>query len=180
MSDMDVNSEEVAEKVQDETEAPIPQELNMSDLIRAKSESLEAEVASLKSALQNETDQRLRAYAELENFRKRKDQEVDSYKKFAAEKFVLGILPAVDSLVLACGHAQSHAASPEKLKEGFELIQKQFEQALEKMGVTKIEAQAVSQEAVEGVAAEMVVREMQAGYRLHDRVIRPSMVVIAS
>ena len=151
---------------------------------------LETEVEALKEVLTAETDQRLRAYAELENFRKRKDQEVDSIRKYAAEKFIVSFLPVLDSLVLACGHANHHNPSPEKLKEGFILIQKQFEQSLEKLGVEKIEAvgqvfdpnchQAVSQEAAEGVNSETVLREMQIGYRLHDRVIRPSMVVISA
>lgn len=151
---------------------------------------LQEKVTSLEVLLQEEADQKLRAFAELENFRKRKDQEVDTFKKFASEKAILAMLPVLDSLVLACTHAQSHHASPEKLREGFEMIQKQFEQALEKVGVQKIVAegqafdpnrhQAVSQEAADGIESQVVVREMQAGYTLHDRVIRPSMVVIAA
>lgn len=150
---------------------------------------IEAELAQVKELLTTETDQRLRAYAELENFRKRKEQETDSAKKYASEKVIIGLLPVLDSLILACTHATNHAPSPEKLKEGFVLIQKQFESALEKLGVQKIEAvgeifdpnchQAVSKEAADGVSSEIVLRDMQTGYRLHDRVIRPSMVVIA-
>ena len=143
---------------------------------------------ALKEAIQAEKDKALRAHAELENFRKRKEAELESYKKYAQEKLILALLPVLDSFDRACEHAQSQPQAQDIL-DGFMLIQKQFHAVIEKSGVVAIEAlnqafdphqhQAVMEEEVENVASGTVIKEMQKGYSLHQKVIRPSMVVVA-
>lgn len=145
-------------------------------------------IQALKEEIQAEKDKALRAYAELENFRKRKEAEVESFKKYAQEKFILGLLPVLDSFDRACEHGKSQTQAQE-IMEGFMLIQKQFHAVIEKSGVVAIEAldqqfdphqhQAVMEEEVENVASGTVIKEMQKGYSLHQKVIRPSMVVVA-
>ncbi len=141
---------------------------------------------SLEGALQTEREKALRAMAELENFKRRKDQEVETFKKFAHEKAILALLPVLDSFDRACAYLGEEVS--EQLN-GFLMIQKQFYTILEKLGVEAIDTdkqpfdpnlhQAVMEEAVEGLPSSMVVREMQKGYKLYDRVIRPSMIVIS-
>ncbi len=132
----------------------------------------------LHQTVQTEKDRALRAMAELENFKRRKEQEVDQFKRYAKESAALDLLPILDSFDRACAHL-----------DGFSQIQKQFHQVLEKWGVTPIEAegkefdphlhQAVMETATETVAPGMITQEMQKGYKLHEKVIRPSMVAVA-
>ncbi|MGE4170409.1 MAG: nucleotide exchange factor GrpE [Candidatus Margulisiibacteriota bacterium] len=146
---------------------------------------LEAEITGLKEQVAIEKDKALRAAAELENFKRRKENEVEQFKKFALERFVLELLPVLDSF----DRAASANTDEQNLKEGFELIQKQFQAVLEKLGVSPFEAvgtpfdpnlhQAVLQEANKEVEAGTVVKEFQKGYKLQDRVIRAAMVVVA-
>lgn len=152
-------------------------------------DSLKVSLDKAETALKEEMDKRYRAYAELENFRKRKEQEVQSFQKYAAEKVVLEMLPVLDNIELALKQTEPSDSNADLL-EGFRLIQKQFKDGLEKLSVTKIEAdgasfdpnfhQAMSQEDSETHDSGMVVRVMQEGYQLHERVIRPSLVVVAS
>ncbi len=145
-------------------------------------------IQSLQEEVQAQKDKALRAHAELENFRKRKDQELDTFKKYAHEKMVLELLPVLDSFDRACEHAQAQNQAQEMM-EGFLLIQKQFHTVLEKCGVVPIEAlqkpfdpnhhQAVLEEDVPDVEAGVVTKEMQKGYTLHQKVIRPSMVAVS-
>lgn len=145
-------------------------------------------VQALKEALQAEKEKALRAHAELENFRKRKEQELDTFKKYAQEKFILDLLPVLDSFDRACDHAGTQT-QVQDIINGFMLIQKQFHGVIEKSGVQPIEAlqkpfdphshQAVLEEEAADVESGTVLKEMQKGYTLNQKVIRPSMVVVA-
>ena len=139
-------------------------------------------------------DQALRALAELENVKRRKEQEKTDAIKYANEKVFIDLLPVLDSFTLAIQQSQavSDDAQPasKQMVEGVQMIQKQIEQFLEKFGVTKIEAvdkpfdpnlhQGVSSEAHPDKEPQTIVSEMQAGYMLNDRVLRPSMVVVST
>jgi molecular chaperone GrpE len=161
-----------------------------------KLEKLEVEIEELKEEakkaqeeLVQEKEKFLRAYAEQENFKKRKEQEFETFCKYAGEKFVTEMLPVLDSFDRACEHAGEDKKNKE-LVAGFTLIQKQFHTVLEKLGVKPIDAvgkpfdpnfhQAVMQEESENKESNTVLKEMQKGYTLHDRILRPSMVVVAT
>ena len=179
----EIKEEETQEDVSTETEV-VEETVELT-----KEETLEKQVEELQAVVKEEKDKALRAFAELENIKRRNQQEVDTFKKYAAEKVVLEFLPILDSFSLACHHAQSEAKGDASVIDGFVLIQKQFEQALERVNVKPIDAidtpfdpnlhQAISQEKVEGKDSDIVVKEMQKGYTLHDRVIRPSLVVVS-
>jgi len=148
--------------------------------------SLETRIQELETQLQAEKDKALRALAEMENFKRRKENELDQLKKFMHEKWVLELLPVMDSFDRAFEQENANADTA----SGFHLIYKQFSAVLERNGIKAIEAlntafdphkhQAILEEdAPGGVAAQTVLKEMQKGYQLHDRVIRPSMVVVS-
>ncbi len=149
----------------------------------------ESEISRLKAELDAQQPAVLRARADLENFRRRSQQEVDTFKKYAAEKVVLEFLPVLDSFKLALDSLSADTDEIQTIRKGFDLIMKQFTSALEKLNVTPIEAlncpfdphchQAISQQAKEGVAANTVVQEVQKGFKLHDKVIRPSLVIVS-
>ncbi|RAP33034.1 nucleotide exchange factor GrpE [Candidatus Marinamargulisbacteria bacterium SCGC AG-410-N11] len=154
----------------------------------------ENKVKDLNEQLKLEREKALRSLAELENFKKRKQIEVDNFKKYSIENVVVELLPILDSFELACNHATNDKDETIKndeksIIEGFVLIKQQIVNTLEKMNVKRLDCinqvfdpnfhQAVAEEESEGVDSGVVLKEMQAGYVLHDRVIRPSMVVVS-
>ncbi len=150
--------------------------------------ALVAEIEALKAKLADESHQRLRAYADLENFRKRKEQELASFRKFAQEQIIFELLPVIDNFDLAIHHTNADDASSKKVLEGVLLIQKQLKGVLDKAGLARIEAvghafdpnfhQSIGEEESEE-GSNVVIREMQAGYTLHGRLLRPSLVIVS-
>lgn len=150
--------------------------------------SLTNEISLLKQDLEKEKELVLRNLAETENFKKRKLQESENSRKFAVEGLVKDLLPVIDSLELACSQ-KSDDTKDNKILEGVELTQKQLYSVLDKVGVSLIETknqifdpnkhQSIGQEACPDIKSDTIIKEMQKGYMLHDRVIRPSLVVIA-
>lgn len=149
---------------------------------------LEAKVLSLEEIIRSEKDARLRACAEMENFKKRKEQEKEDFCKYANTNFIKELLPILDSFDYAIEHAKAVDKHEEELIKGFILIQKQLHDFLAKLGVELINAlncafdpnfhQAIMQEENPEVQPNTVVKEMQKGYKFADRIIRPSLVVV--
>lgn len=157
-------------------------------------EALEKRLQEKDQAVLAEKEKMLRVLADSENFKKRKEQELEEFRKYANESLMKALLPVLDSFDYAVDHAKAvqpgdSDAKKETVIEGFVLIQKQLHSFLEKVGVAPIEAlntpfdpnfhQAVLQEEVASVEANMVVKEMQKGYKLSTRILRPSMVVVS-
>lgn len=136
-----------------------------------------------------EPDERyLRLAADFENFRRRKNQEVADRSRYASEDAARALLPVLDNLRRAVAHAADDGTA-ERFVSGLELVVREFEAALEKLGVQPIEAvgqpfdpslhEAIGGEESADVDVDTVVDEVQRGYRLHDRLLRPSLVRIA-
>ncbi len=136
-----------------------------------------------------EPDERyLRLAADFENFRRRKAQELIDRSRYASEDAAKALLPVLDNLRRAIGHA-ADAGDEAVAVSGLELVVREFETALEQLGVEAIEAkgrpfdpslhEAIGGEDSEDVEVDTVADELQRGYRLHDRVIRPSLVRVA-
>jgi len=157
--------------------------------LKTKNEDLESQLEVAQTQETTAKEEALRNLAELENFKRRKQQEVDTFKKYAAESVIVEFLPVLDNFLIACEHANNDDQDKSEVVKGFVMIQQLLTTVLEKLNVTAIEAvdqpfdpnlhQAISQEEKEDVEADMVIKEMQKGYKLHDRVIRPSMVVVS-
>ena len=133
----------------------------------------------------------MRAAADLENYRRRSARERDDVQKYGAEKLLKDFLPIMDDLDRALGvvsNADANAAT-EQLLGGVRLVQKKFLTTLEKHGVTSFEAQgqafdpqrheAVQQAPSEEIPAGGVAEELQRGFLLHDRLLRPALVVVS-
>ena len=146
------------------------------------------ETESLKQQIEDLKDQLLRNAAELENFKRRMNEERARETKYRSQSLATNIIPAIDNFE----RALSSIVEDENTKTfltGFKMIHTQLVEALKQEGVEAIEAegvafdptvhQAVMQEAVEGVESGMVLQELQKGYKLKDRVIRPSMVKVS-
>lgn len=134
-------------------------------------------------------DQLLRTQAELENLRRRTEKELQNAHKYALEKFVQALLPVVDSLELGIQAAAGDSPDVTKFREGSELTLKQFLAVLEKYAIVAIDPvgekfnpelhQAVAMEPSAEAEPNTVLKVFQKGYVLHDRLIRPAMVVVA-
>ncbi len=147
---------------------------------------LEAEVAELK-------DKFIRAHAEMDNLRKRTEREKADTSKYAITKFAGDILAVADNLRRAIDAFAQAGSEPDQqtkaLIEGVELTESELSKALDRHGVRKIEAlgnifdpnfhQAVMEEENKDIAAGTVLRVFQEGYKIGDRVLRPTMVVVA-
>ena len=153
------------------------------DVMPSLEESLKA--AELLAAEHH--DAWLRAKAEGENIRRRAQEDIVKAGKFAVEKFAGELLAVKDSLEAALANEKQDA---ETLKSGVELTLKQLAAAFEKSTLTEISPvgekfdphkhQAISQiPGPEGSESNTVLTVLQKGYALHDRVIRPALVVVS-
>lgn len=131
----------------------------------------------------------LRSRAELENFRKRSERDLENAHKYGLERFVTELLPVKDSLELGLAAGDGNDDKLAKLSEGMELTLKMFSAALEKFGVTEINPegeafnpefhQAMTVQESEGQASNTVISVIQKGYLLNDRLVRPALVIVA-
>jgi molecular chaperone GrpE len=144
--------------------------------------------AAIREAAEN-YDRMLRVTAEFENYKKRSAREMDDFRKFANQELVKDLLPILDNLELAIKSASENAKSANGLLEGIELTRKEILRVLEKHSVKQIEAlgmpfdpsfhEAVMREETNDHPENTVTNELQKGYLMHDRLIRPSMVAVA-
>jgi molecular chaperone GrpE len=146
-------------------------------------------VARLERELKDAKDQCLRTLAELDNARKRHQREKEEYGKYAAETLVRELLPIIDSLDHALV-AVDKQAEPQAVIKGIHLIYRQLLGLLGKEGVKRIETvgapfdphrhEAVGHvDAIDGQPENTVAEEVQVGYTMHGKVIRPAVVKVA-
>jgi molecular chaperone GrpE len=142
--------------------------------------SLEAEVADLNNRL-------LRVQADYDNFRRRSREEKDAAAKYRAQSFIEGLLPAIDNFERAL-QIKPEQDETKSLLQGMEMVYRQLQDTLKNEGVEVIETvgqtfdphlhQAVMQVEEEGATPNQIVEELQKGYKLKGRVLRPSMVKV--
>jgi len=173
------NSDQIAEQ---ETEVVATEE----ELSPA--EQLQQEVDKARSEAKAHQEQYLRTLADMENLRKRTQREKEELAKFANENILREILPVIDNLERAVEHA-GQTASSEGLLEGIQMTLAQFSQVLDRFGVKAVDAlgqpfdpnlhQAMGQLETSEFPANTVAQQMQKGYQLNERLLRPAMVMIA-
>lgn len=143
----------------------------------------------LQEQLTSEKDRVLRLSAEFENYKKRKQRELDDFKRFANETVFKQLLTVVDNLERAIDSAAQESSNEDNLLEGIKLTHKEILRLFEAFSVKPVEAQdqpfdpnfhqAVTQEETDKVPDNTVTTVLQKGYVLHDRLIRPAMVVVS-
>jgi molecular chaperone GrpE len=147
---------------------------------------MEAELEKARVERAAYLDRAARLQAEFDNFRKRNAKEQQEYREYALAEALKTLLPILDSLDRAL---KTNAASVEDFRSGIELIDKQFHDALAKVGVQPIPAegelfdpnlhQAVQMVETSDTEDNHVIDELQRGYKLKDRLLRPAMVRVA-
>ena len=155
--------------------------------VETEEQPIEAELAGCYARINQ-----LRAQAEIQNMRRRAEQEVEKAHKFALEKFSKELLTVVDNLERGLA-ALDKAVSDETtqaLVDGVEMTHKEFISTLAKFGVQAVGAvgevfnpelhQAISMQPAEGIDANHISQVLQKGYTLQGRVLRPAMVMVAA
>jgi molecular chaperone GrpE len=144
-------------------------------------ETLQADLAAAEARV-------LRAHAELENYRKRANRHLEDEKKYAVLPLMRDLLPVVDNLERAIQSADQEGGSA-RLVEGVKMVAQLLAMVLERHHCRRIEAQgavfdphvheAIAQVPSEQVPPGQVLEVAQNGYQLHERVVRPSQVVVS-
>jgi molecular chaperone GrpE len=175
----------------------LPENPELEAALREAVESVESHEKSAEAAddtaaeLEKAQDRLVRLQADFENFRRRALSERHDLYQYGAENLVKDLLLTVDNLDRAIGHArESGGGDLESLLRGVELVQRELMAALTKHGVVRIEAEgqpfdpavheAMAQAPDDSVAPNTVIEEMQTGYKLRDRLLRPARVIVAA
>jgi len=158
------------------------------ELPREKTEidSLKEQVAEKDKLIEEQKNKFLRALADLDNYKKRVNLEKDELIRYSNELLVKELLPAIDGFAKAIDFAKK--TNNDDLMKGIALIKKQIEDAISKFGVKEIEAvgkpydpslhEAILMKESEK-APGIILEEMQKGYTMHERLIRPAMVIVS-
>ena len=152
-------------------------------------QALEKEAESAKQEAQENYDKYLRVFAEFDNYKKRSTREMNDFRKYANEALLKDMLTVVDNLERAIDSSNDIAEDTSSIVEGVRMTLGGILDLIEKHHVAPIESegkpfdpqfhQAFQQEESEDHPSNTVLKEFQKGYLLHDRLLRPSMVVVS-
>jgi molecular chaperone GrpE len=142
----------------------------------------------LRTELSAAKDRELRCHAELDNFRKRAARELEDQLRYANMSLLRDLLPVLDNIERAIQAADQNAEAA-ALLDGFKMVQQQMEETLKRHHCQQIDAlhrpfdphvhHAVMQQASDEYPTNTVLMVTQSGYQLHDRVVRPSQVIVS-
>lgn len=155
-----------------------------------ETQQLREDLSSAKKEAAETYDRLLRLSAEFENYKKRIQRQMEESKKYANEELIKDLLSVVDNLERALSAAgEKKADTDASMAEGIEMTLNEILKILKKHNVTPVEAmgkpfdpayhEALMQEETDEYPENTVVGEMQKGYLLHDRLIRPAMVSVS-
>lgn len=177
-----------------------PEDMRDDDVETASSETTGREaretIEKLTQAVEQQTkaateanEKYLRTYADFDNYRKRMQRDLAEFRKYANEQLVLELLSVVDHLGLALKHAAESGEANDGLRQGVEMVYKQFRDILEKFGVKPFKAEgecfdpslhdAVMQVTTTEAPENSVVQVFQDGYMYYDKVLRHAKVGVA-
>ncbi len=155
----------------------------------AETERVQTELETVRSELDKARDMELRALADLDNYRKRVSRQMDDERRYAPLPVLRDLLPVLDNLkrTLEAGEKSQDASG---LLEGVKNTVKQFYTVLERHHCVPIEAlhqpfdphvhEAVLQQPSSEYPPNTVLHEVQTGFKLHDRVVRPTQVIVST
>lgn len=179
--------DELLEEVEEveEVEVEVEQVEEVEEVIlteeQVKIEALETDVKELNDRL-------IRVQADYDNFRRRTKQEKEAAAKYKAQNLIEEIIPAVDNFDRALG-VKAESEEAKAILQGMDMVYRQLADALKSEGLEVIESvgqsfdphfhQAVIQVETDEFESNQVVEELQKGYKLRDRVLRPAMVKVS-
>ncbi|TYA48382.1 nucleotide exchange factor GrpE [Aggregatibacter actinomycetemcomitans] len=179
--EQEIKPEDVVDELKEQGEDPLEEAI-------ARVQELEAQLAE---ASKKEQDLLLRTRVEIDNIRRRTEQDIEKAHKFALEKFAKDILNTIDNLERALATpANTEDDSVKALFDGVELTLKELLATVARFGIEPVGAvgevfdpelhQAISMQPAEGFQSNQITAVLQKGYLLNGRVIRPAMVMVAA
>jgi len=161
--------------------------LNQTDM-KNQDAANAARIEELEAKLDESENRYLRLLADFDNFRRRTQLDREAAEKYRAQELITNLLPAIDNFERAM-QIETDNEQAKALLDGVSMVYRSIIEALKQEGAEQIEAvgkefdpnlhQAVMQSEEEEMASNMVVEEFQKGYKLKDRIIRPSMVKVS-
>ncbi|MBW1711614.1 MAG: nucleotide exchange factor GrpE, partial [Deltaproteobacteria bacterium] len=167
-----------------EAKGPLAEDKTLNE-VEAKAAEPEPDPQEIIAA---QEEQILRLHAEVDNYRKRTQREMANFRRYAQESLIKDLLPQLDNLERAVEHGRQNDPD-DPLLAGVEMTLKGFTEILGRFGVSRIEAlgqkfdpslhEAVMQKVDTDKEENTVLAETQTGYLLHDRLLRPAMVIVS-
>ncbi|WP_299022136.1 nucleotide exchange factor GrpE [uncultured Photobacterium sp.] len=164
-------------------------EMTEQELQAARIAELEAALLTSEAKVKEQQESVLRARADVENMRRRSEQEIDKARKFALNKFAEELLPVIDNMERAIEMADKNDEATKSMIEGVELTLKTMTDTVGKFGLKQInpEGEAFNPEFHQAMSIQesadhepnTVMLVMQKGYELNGRVVRPAMVMVS-
>ncbi|MDF7666666.1 nucleotide exchange factor GrpE [Orbaceae bacterium ESL0727] len=162
---------------------------DLNEVVKAKDARIAELEQELQTAKKNESEAMIRARAEIDNVRKRVEQDVEKAHKYALEKFSNELLPVIDNLERALESTDRNNPEHQAMIEGLELTLKSFLDTVKKFGIEVVNTegsqlnpdlhQAISMVDSPDHKTGQIVSTIQRGYTLNGRLIRPAMVIVA-
>ncbi|TWT09914.1 nucleotide exchange factor GrpE [Streptococcus sp. sy004] len=174
-------SEDIKNEALEEETNPIEEET--TETVAEETEDLSSEVATLQAKVDEFENEYLRAHAEMQNIQRRASEERQQLQKYRSQDLAKKVLPALDNLE----RALAVDGLTEDVKKGLEMTRDSLVQALKEEGVEEVATEQFDANfhmAVQTLAADedhpadTIAEVFQKGYQLHDRLLRPAMVVV--
>ncbi|MCS6989911.1 MAG: nucleotide exchange factor GrpE [Chloroherpetonaceae bacterium] len=190
---IEANSEPIKNETTETVAADAqPTETEKPETEKSELDVLKEKLAQVEQERDHFKDQLYRRAADYENFRRQKEREMSAFLKFAEEGIIKKLLPTLDDLERVIKNAEKFLANNPDAKiyvDGVKLVQQKLFKTLEERGVSRIESlgkkfdinyhEALTQAPRTDVEPDTIVEEFEAGYMLHDKVIRHAKVVVA-
>jgi molecular chaperone GrpE len=188
----ETNESEIIDDINEDNTDGINQDNNDTNEEPSEEETQETEEDILKEEIKTLKEEKIRVLAEMENLRKRFDREKIDSIKYGSVNFARDILSPgynLERALSAINQEEEHPQSIKNLIEGLLMVKKELSTALEKNGIIKIESldkkfdpnlhQAMMEIENNDLEEGIVVQEIQTGYMMHDRLLRPAMVGVS-
>jgi len=179
----------VSEDAAPPPETPEPEQTDEAQAAEAKAEDALAELAALRRELEEAQDRALRCRADLENYKQRVARQAEQERRLALVPLLRDLLPVADNLGRALEAAERNTGGA-GLIEGVKMVLQQLHTVFERYDCREIEAlhqpfdphlhEAVSQQPTDAFPPGTVVQVVQTGFQLHERVVRPSQVIVSA
>ena len=179
------NSEDTIDPIDDKLSEEISLETEKEPL-----QELTIKLEAKEKEAKETHDRLLRVSAEFDNYKKRSLKEIADFKKFANESLIKELLPIIDNFERALDSIKKEKKESDPLLQGVEMILDGILNALENFGVKQIAClketfdptfhQAISREETDKHPENIITQECQKGYTLHERLLRPAMVVVSA
>lgn len=189
VSDMWKDAQEAAQVIEDNKKEKHSEPERKESAKKESSNVSDAAYVALKNELESKDNQLKRMVADFENFRRRQSLEKEEFLKMACKDILQDLLPILDNFERAMASSKD-AKDAASVVSGVELIQKQLIEAMKKNGLEVIQAldntfdpnyhEAVQQLVDDSKPDQTVINELQKGYTLNGKVLRPSMVVVST